>query len=245
MALLYTLQNLASSLHNARLDVFVDSKVLVASWERQVSKSPVISATLKSLFTFCASRNLGLSLQHVPSEENPADVPSRVISDLDATLSEDTWRILERSFGPHSIDLMALPTNARCDSAGRRLRFFSPLPCQEAYGTNIFSQQLAPNENAYVFPPFLLVGPLLRHLAPQGCAVTMVVPDLYPRKYWWPLLQRKAIASLKLGSKGNRSVLFFPSKKGPAAWESRPLLWDLWAFRIPAECGKSREREQR
>jgi len=210
----------------------VDSQVLVAGWERQVSKSPIISTTLKSIFQFCAERNLGLSLRYIPSKDNHADGPSRVLSDLGATLSEDSWKVIERTFGPHSIDLMALPSNARRDHSGRRLRFFSLFPCQGSSGTNIFSQILSLYENVYVFPPFVLVGPLLIFLFPQGGSFTIIVPDLCPRKYGWPILQRRAIASFILGKKGDASVLLFPAKSGPTPWIARPLQWDLCVFRV-------------
>ena len=198
----------------------------------QVSSSPHISSTLKALFHFCAKRNLGLSLYHIPSKENPADTPSRTLSDLDAMLSDPSWSLVDRTFGPHSIDLMALPSNVRHDRHGRPLRFFSPFPCQDSLGTNLFCQSLASHENAYVFPPFVLVVPLLRYLDQQGCPYSIVVLDLCPRKYWFPLLCRKATASFRLGKKGDPSILLFPSKSGPVLWQSRQLQWDLWVFRV-------------
>ena len=47
---------------NTRLDVFVDNKPLVSSWESQVSKSAEVSYVMKSIFQFSLSRNLSLSL---------------------------------------------------------------------------------------------------------------------------------------------------------------------------------------
>ena len=37
------------------------------SWEKQISKSPIISDTLKDLFLFTMAHNLSLSLHYVPS----------------------------------------------------------------------------------------------------------------------------------------------------------------------------------
>lgn len=136
-------------------------------------------------------------------------------------------------FGPHSIDLMALPANVRFDRSGRRLRFFCPVPCHESFGTNVFSQSVAPDENAYVFPPFVLIGPLLKFLFIHRCPFSIVVPDLCPKKYWWPILERRASASFMLGKRGDKSVLCFLTKSGPVPWEFRPLQWDLWVFRVP------------
>ena len=187
---------------------------------------------MKSIFQFSLARNLSLSFQYVPSQSNPADSPSRTLSDLDASLDSQPWKLVESTFGPHSIDLMALPSNVKLGRSGRPLKFFSPFPCVQAQGTNVFSQVLSPNENAYVFPPFTLIGPLLRYLASQPCPFTVVAPDVSPRRYWWPLLQRQATAAFKLCRKGDNSILLFPSKAGRTAWERRPLQWDLWVFRF-------------
>ena len=233
LALLRVLESFNNQCLNARLDVLTDSKVLIAGWERQVSKCADTTATFKEIFEFCISRNAALSLKFVPSSGNLADHPSRVLSDLDSTLNPYAWSQVERAFGPHSVDLMALPSNVMSDPSGHPLRFFSPTPCKEAAGTNIFAQSIATQGNAYVFPPFVLVGPLLRFLLSQDCAFTIVTPDLRPRKYWWPILDRAAAASFILGRKGNPNVLLFPSKSASTSWEPRPLPWDLWVFRVP------------
>ena len=106
--------------------MFVDNKALVSSWESQVAKSPEVSGVMKSIFQFSLSRNLSLSLQYVPSRSNPADSPSRTLSDLDASLDTGPWHLVGSTFGPHTIDLMARPSNVKLDRSGRPLKFFSP-----------------------------------------------------------------------------------------------------------------------
>ena len=197
-----------------------------------MSKSPAISHVMKSLFEFTSSRNLSLSLVFVPSKDNPADAPSRVLSGLDCTLSAATWQQVHAAFGPHTLDLMAIACNVKHDRSGRPLRFFSPFPCAQAVGTNVFAQTIPSDENAYVFPPFVLIGPLFKFLSSYGCPYSIVVPDLCPRKFWWPMLRQAASSAFKLGSKGESGVLLFPARSGPIAWISRPLQWDLWVFRI-------------
>ena len=120
-ALFNAVQCLLAQSFNARVDVFVDNKVLLDSWEKQISKSPIISDTLKDLFLFTMAHNLSLSLHYVPSHLNPADQPSRVLSDLDCTLSQDMWKRIDTTFSPHTIDLMALPSNVRHNQSGNPL----------------------------------------------------------------------------------------------------------------------------
>ena len=59
------------------------------------------------------------------------------------------------------------------------------------------------------------------------------VPELIPRKYWWPLLHQSASVSFILGSRGCTNTLLYPAKSGVDAWEPRPLQWDLWMFCEP------------
>ena len=142
-ALFNAVQCLLAQSFNARVDVFVDNKVLLDSWEKHISKSPIISDTLKALFLFTMAHNLSLSLHYVPSHLNPADQLSQVLSDLDCTLSQDRWKRIDTTFGPPTIDLMALPSNVRHNRSGNPLPFFSPFPCPQSAGTNVFAQSIA------------------------------------------------------------------------------------------------------
>ena len=63
----------------------------------------------------------------------------------------------------------------------------------------------------------------------QG-ALTLVVPDLRPRHFWWALLQSVVVHCLLFGRKGNDAVLLFPSRS-THVWSARRLQWDLWAYR--------------
>ena len=56
-------------------------------------------------------------------------------------------------------------------------------------------------------PPLTLVGPVLRHLERHHISSTMVVLDLYPRKYWWPLIQKYSTKSCRLAHRGDHNAL--------------------------------------
>ena len=70
---------------------------------------------------------------------------------------------------------------------------------------------MASQENAYVFPPFILVGPLLRFLDKALFSFTIVVPKLSPLPYWWPLIQARASHFVILGRKADHDIVLFPS----------------------------------
>ena len=69
-ALLNAVQSLLGQTFNARVDVFVDCKVLLDSCEKQISKSAIISDTLKNLFPFYSdSQSLSdLALCTIPAK---------------------------------------------------------------------------------------------------------------------------------------------------------------------------------
>lgn len=102
----------------------------------------------------------------------------------------------------YSVFFMAIPANVIRDASGQPLKLFSTFPLKQAEFSNVFSQMLTSSDNAYVFPPFVFIGPLLRFLSAQHCTV----PDICPRRHWWPLLL-KFWSSLLLGTQGDTDVL--------------------------------------
>ena len=93
------------------------------------------------------------------SKDNPADHPSRSISKMDCTLRREAWHVIQARWGPHTLDLMALDSNAMLDAQGQVLPHFTRFPTPASAGVNVFAQQWSKLENPYVFPPIFLVGP--------------------------------------------------------------------------------------
>ena len=164
LALAFTIQSASPILKHCRLDAHVDSMALIQSWERQGGKSKELNDTLKVLHHIMLKQNVSLDLKYVPSAHNPADALSRILSDKDCMLAPDSWGVLESLFGPHSVDLMALDVNAQRDSSGTPLKHFTPFASPASNGVNLFAQHISRAENAYVFPLFVMVGPVLRFL---------------------------------------------------------------------------------
>ena len=128
-------------------------------------------------------------------------------------------------FEPHTYDLMSLDSNCRRGRDGRFLPLYSPWPTPYSSGVNIFAQPIPIENNIYVFPPFVIVGPLLRYFFDQHqrFGFTVVVPRLHPYRYCWALLHAVAVDSFLLGRKGDPALLLFPSRAFPD-FVARPLL---------------------
>ena len=93
-------------------------------------------------------------MQYIQSGSNPADKESRRLSGKDATLVKEKWVVVEDAFGPHSVDLMAVESNAMLDSNQNRLKYYSPFPMASAAGVRFFSGHFS-GRQCICISPFL------------------------------------------------------------------------------------------
>ena len=101
----------------------------------------------------------------------------------------------------------------------------------ETSGVNVFSQDIRSELNPDVFPPFILIFPLLSFLKHQGVSCTIVVPELKPLPLWWPALRNSSPESLYLGLRGQKGIVKVPCKSG-FVLDNVGLRWPLIAFRL-------------
>ena len=101
------------------------------------------------------------------------------------------------------------------------MSYFTPCATPCSSGINVFAQSLPSDHNLYLFPPFVLIVPLLLEQNFHG-AFTIIIPDLRPKRFWWALLQSLAVDQVLLGRKNEDGVLLFSSQVGQH-WCSRKL----------------------
>ena len=171
-------------------------------------------------------------MSYVASANNPADEFSRHSSASDSMLSPKYWNKVQDLFGGPSgpnLDLMSLDSNVH--RFGEPLPHFTPYPTPGSVGVDVFSQNLqhcdGKEVNAYVFPPFGLIHPLLGYLQSQRAIVTMVVPGKSPRPPWWPTTVSMSPKGVVLARNGALDVFLAPAKR---RCEPTRLYFDLWAF---------------
>ena len=166
LAFVNALETFSSLIRDTWVDIYSDSRTLIQCWERQGSKSHLLVDALKKLFWIALKCNIHLNFHYIPSSLNPADSPSRVLSLQDSKLSPSAWSCAQAVFrGPfgHSVDLMALPSNAQCTLDGLLLLFFSPFPVPGSSRVNIFAQRSDGGESTFFkpicFPPYHSYSP--------------------------------------------------------------------------------------
>ncbi|XP_064641919.1 uncharacterized protein LOC135496488 [Lineus longissimus] len=236
-ALLKSLQSMQPDLVGKRVDILTDNKPLIFAWKNQGSKSSPLNDLLKLIFQFVFQNSIDLRLFYVPSKLNPADAPSRSLSSDDITLADEVWTIVQKAFGPHSVDLMALDSNAMLDNNRLSLRHFTPSPSPFSSGINVFAQNVAKEGNPYVFPPDNLVLSLLSFLAQQTVsALTMIVLLTPEASIALPILRAYSISKICLGQKGQKRVIKIPSKLGYKL-DGDGLKYPLIAYRLSFKKG--------
>ena len=232
VAVINTLKTLGTDITGSRVDLLVDNQSLIAAYKGQGSKVREFNDLLKELFELTVKFNIDLKMDYINTSENPADAPSRVLSAKDARLSQECWVRLQNSFGPHTCDLMALDSNSMKDENGEALRHFTPHPMPASAGINVFAQEVELEVNPYVFPPISMIPPVLNFLKERRVAAcTIVLPIGEWKEAWYPKVIHYAIGKCVLGKKGEKGILWYPSKNG---WEpdKTGLRWDLVAFRL-------------
>lgn len=207
-ALLNSLRSFSHHIGSCRVDVHTDSLVLKSALVKDGCRDSDVNGIIKDIFDCCREFNFSLDVHYVPSSKNPADFPSRSVSDAGCMLSRSAWEQVEHLFGPQTFDLMSLDSNCQRDRKGQCLPHFTPCATSASSGINVFAQSLPLDYNLYVFPPFVLIPPLLKYLLEQDFhgPFTIITPDLKPRRFWWALLQSIAVDRTLLGRKGESQM---------------------------------------
>jgi len=107
-------------------DVWTDNIAVVGVWENQVGRSYPLNSIMKGIFRFVSQYNVDLHMSYVPSKMNEADGASTVINAGDKMLSDSSWLLVESSYGPHSVDMVALDSNVKKFNDGNPLNHFTP-----------------------------------------------------------------------------------------------------------------------
>eukprot|EP00168_Porphyra_purpurea_P018165 TRINITY_DN662_c0_g1_i10.p1 TRINITY_DN662_c0_g1~~TRINITY_DN662_c0_g1_i10.p1 ORF type:complete len:892 (+),score=165.22 TRINITY_DN662_c0_g1_i10:970-3645(+) len=155
-----------------------DSMVALGVMRAGSSRSPILMQQMRDLHELVEEVQVDLRVEHVSSVLNDwADRLSREHDSTDWTLDAVTFTSLDTAYGPHSIDLFACDTTARCP------RFFSRWMCPGTLATNAMTQDWT-GENAWANPPFHLMGAVISKVIRTGATVTLIAP-VWRAQLWW------------------------------------------------------------
>lgn len=193
-ACFFGLKCFASDLSNCTINVELDNTTAV--WyinKKGGTRSALLNKLTRLLWLWATKRHIRLLATYRPGIQNvEADLLSRRFHDCsDYSLKEEYTRALFSRWSAPSIDLFASRWNAKCS------KFFSFLPDPNASGVDAFAQEWS-GIYGYAFPPFNMVGRVIRKALREGAHLILVCPK-WKNQSWWPLVLEhgKEITPLK------------------------------------------------
>ena len=226
-----------SEFHRAQVLMDVDNTAVLGSFNRGRARDPETHGLLVRLFDLQVAHDFVLSLQWVPSAANGvAGAISRPSRESIVRLKPAAFRTLWDVMGPFEVDLMASDVSVqRHPSTGIALPFFSRYDCEGTAGIDFFAQIVALHPTSretalsYCFPPPVLVGPVVQHLAECHAHAVVLVTDV--RAYWFPVLRQASVRSVMVSPMGARGFFHWPSQDGSLR-EWRYPRWSMVAHEL-------------
>ncbi len=175
-------------------------------------------------------RELKLVIEWIPREANQiADYLSELYDSDDWMVNRKYFRVLDKKWGPFTIDRFASACSAQCVS------FNSRCWCPGTAGIDALAYDWS-GQNDWVNPHFALIGRVVAHMS--ACKARGVLVVLFwPKQAWWPLVRipcgtRWAPFVVENVPLASMDDLFLP---GPWSANSRMVgkpEWSVYALRV-------------
>jgi hypothetical protein len=211
-------------LRGTAVDLYTDNQVVAHIINSGASRSSALMSHLRLLHHYVQAANIEVfgRARWLPSATNAtADRLSRLSDPGGWSVDHAVFRILDRWWGPHTIDLFASEHNAQL------ARFFTRYPHRDSAGCDALLQSWS-TEVVWACPPFGLLFRTISKLQRDGAHGTLVAP-VWPTAPWWPALKRMTVDRFDLIS--GTEVLASPSCLDDSE-PFRNTAWTLAAFRV-------------
>ena len=183
LAILYGLKAACRDMSDCHIKTMTDNTTAVSGVNKQGStRSHMCNDIARKIWFWALERNIWLTAAHIPGVQNvEADEASRKFrADREWELSDFWFQKIQHQFGTPTVDLFATRLNAKVN------RFFSWQPDPDSEVIDAFTTSWA-GEFFYAFPPFCLVGKVLKKVREDGARGIVVVPN-WATKFWFALI---------------------------------------------------------
>ena len=179
-AIFMGLQSLCGHCVDAHICLHSDNTTAVSCINRCGSTKPNLNTMTERIFAWAQSRGISLSSEYVKSVHNvEADKESRIKNlDTEWMLAPHIFKRLCEVFYIPDMDLFASRINAQLPT------YVSWKPDPTATYINAFTLNWG-NRNPYAFPPFSIIGRVLRKLQEDKATLLTILP-LWPTQVWFP-----------------------------------------------------------
>ena len=177
-----TLKGLCSHNKNVHIRLGMDNVVAVTYLNKQGGKIPTLNALTRDIWFWCIERNIWISAVYVKGSTNIiADSLSRKNVDMEWKLDEHIFARLQDLCGKCDIDMFASKHNKQL------LSYYSYTPDSNALGVDAFAHSWH-YVNCYLFPPFSLVGRVLRKVEEDKVDYALLITPIWTTQPWFPHL---------------------------------------------------------
>jgi hypothetical protein len=216
-------------LRGRRVLLHEDNQSVIGVLTNLTSRSPALMNELRKLWFLLDINDVQLRTRYIRSAANIwADGLSRETDNSDWQLNPRVFRLLDASWGPHSIDRFATQSNAQL--ARYNSRWLDPTT--EAVDSLRLPDAAWRAENNWCNPPWDLLDDLVLKLRQCGAAATVIAPH-WPGRPWYQQLTEMATAATVFPPSYD---LFFPGQRG-AHEGVGSTGWSVAAFRLPSRPG--------
>ena len=192
------------------------------------SKSWQCNRIARKIWKWAEKRGIWISAAHVPGVKNVlADYYSREQNDSkEWSLTEGIFQEITTNFGMPDIDLFGSRTNHKVP------QYISWHPDPSSVAVNAFSVDWAKYKLIYCFPPFSLIGRVLKKIREEEATAILITP-VWQTQSWYPTVMNM-LTRYPLVFKATRNNLFLPHKPS----QKHPLCNSLYLMAVQLS-GKS------
>lgn len=180
LAAFFSLKSLCSQEHDSHIRIELDNTTSVAYINNQGGRKVPLNGVARQIWLWARSKNIWLTATHLPGVLNTkADSESRkaYATESEWKLDPSIFRSFSQIYGPFDLDLFATRLNAQC------VKYISWHPDPHAVAIDAFTVPWSEYNN-YAFPPFSVIGRVLKKAAEEELDLALVAP-LWPTQPWF------------------------------------------------------------
>ncbi|ODM94400.1 putative enzymatic polyprotein, partial [Orchesella cincta] len=184
----------------------------------------------KEIWRWCQNRNIWLYASYINTRENViADAESRKEVDKnDYELDRKSFSYICSNFGMPELDLFASVHTKKCE------RFFAWFPTPGAEAVDAFTVKWS--ENFYAFPPFSIMGKVLRKIV-NDKATGIVVAPYWEAQSWYPNSNLNGSETFWQGTNLPQDVVnLLKSSCTPSTWKQYHAVIKKWKVFCDTGC---------
>ena len=189
LAVLFSLKSLCPNVTKKHIQIMSDNMTTIAYINNQGGTKRTCNQITRNIWEWAIQRQILLSATHIPGIKNvEADRESRLHkkSHSEFMLNPEIFERLQKIWGKVSIDLFASRMNFQVEN------YFSWKPDPGAKAINALSQNWETIELGYAFPPFSIIGKVLKKVQEDQADIILIVP-VWPTQPWFSKVLRLII----------------------------------------------------